>query len=173
MVVKLSAREMAQCSQAAAMRWQLARASDVGNQRRDGNRDDDALDRLGVMAELVVAKIFDLDHQHLIGVDDGTDLWVDDLSIDVKATFHDGGHLLFKSREAFKADCSVLVCQLAPDTYRVAGYASKQTFLKKAQEKDFGHGPGWALEQEELDPLGKLWQYARSLAVAPKQMAGA
>lgn len=147
------------------MRWQLNRASGIGNQRRDGNRDDDALDSLGVMAERVVAKVFDIDHQHLMGVDDGADLWLDDLSIDVKSTFHESGRLLFKSRESFKADAAVLVCQLTQDTYKVVGYASRQTFLDKAREIDLGHGPSWAMEQSELSPLGQLWQYARSKAM--------
>ena len=54
MLVSLTQKEVAQCHQAAAMRWQLARASGVVNQRRDKGRSDADLDLLGVKAELAV-----------------------------------------------------------------------------------------------------------------------
>ena len=128
MLVSLTPKEVAQCNQAAAMRWQLARASGVVNQRRDKGRSDADLDLLGVKAELAVSKVFDLDHIHAAGVDDGRDVWLDDISIDVKATFYPTGRLLFKKREAFKADCSILVCQQAPDRMHVVGYIPKTHF---------------------------------------------
>ena len=65
MLVHLTPKEVAQCNQAAAMRWQLARASGVVNQRRDKGRSDADLDLLGVKAELAVSKVFDLDHIHV------------------------------------------------------------------------------------------------------------
>ena len=96
MLVQLSLKEMSQCNQAAAMRWQLARASGIVNQRRDQVKSQQDLDLLGVKAEVAVSKVFNIPHQHAIGVDDGCDLWLDDISVDVKATFHKSGRLLFK-----------------------------------------------------------------------------
>ena len=162
MLVKLSPKEMSKCNQAAALRWQLARASGVVNQRRDNGRSDADLDLLGVKAEVAVSKVFNLDHDYSMGVDDGHDLWLDDISVDVKATFHKGGRLLFKKKESFKADCAVLVCQLRPDQFNVAGYASKATFMDKAEELDLGHGKGWAMDQADLSALERLWFAART-----------
>ena len=163
MLVNLTQKEVAQCNQAAAMRWQLARASGVVNQRKDKGRSDADLDLLGVKAELAVSKVFDLDHIHAVGVDDGRDVWLDDISVDVKATFYTTGRLLFKKREAFKADCSILVCQQAPDRMHVVGYIPKTHFMDQAYEIDLGHGKGWAMDQENLLPLEKLWGIARSI----------
>ena len=50
MLVTLSLKEMSKCKQAATLRWQLARASGVVNQRRDNGRSDADLDLLGVKA---------------------------------------------------------------------------------------------------------------------------
>ena len=49
--VRLSRQEMLECKQAAALRWQLARASGVANQRKDSNRNDNDVDLLGIKAE--------------------------------------------------------------------------------------------------------------------------
>jgi len=163
MLVKLTPKQVAQCHQAAAMRWQLARASGVVNQRRDKGRSDADLDLLGVKAEFAVSKVFDLDHIHAVGVDDGRDIWLGDISVDVKATFYTTGRLLFKKPEAFKADCSILVCQQSPDLMHVVGYIPRTHFLDQAYEIDLGHGKGWAMDQENLLPLSKLWEVSRSI----------
>ena len=162
MIVNLSDRDIAECTQAATMRWQLARASGVQNQRRDKGRSDADLDLLGVKAEVAVSKVFDLNHNHAIGVDDGRDLWLDDISIDVKATFYSTGRLLFKKRESFKADCAVLVCQFSPTKFNVVGYISRPMFLAQAHEIDLGHGKGWAMDQDQLNPMEKLWLHVQS-----------
>ena len=45
--------------QAATLRWQLARASGIDNQRRDARSDAD-IDLIGVKAEMAVAKVLQL-----------------------------------------------------------------------------------------------------------------
>jgi len=160
MIVKLSPKEMSNCKQAATFRWQLARACGVANQRRDQGRNDNDLDLLGIQAEVCVAKVFDIEHNPFqLGVDSGEDMWLGDLSIDVKSTFYPRGKLLFKNMESFKADCSVLVCKQEEDTFRVAGYCSQKTFSKLSKPMDLGHGVGMVLDQGELSPIEKLWAY--------------
>ena len=58
MLVTLTPKEMSKCNQAATLRWQLARASGVSNQRRDKGRSDADLDLLGVKAELMLRPRF-------------------------------------------------------------------------------------------------------------------
>lgn len=161
MLVQLSPKEMSQCNQAAAMRWQLARASGIVNQRRDQVKSQQDLDLLGVKAELAVSRVFNLEHQHAVGVDDGRDIWLDDISIDVKATFHKSGRLLFKDKQSFKADCAVLVCQIELNKMNVVGYASHALFMDKAKEVDLGYGPCMAMDQDELNSLERLWYAGR------------
>ena len=99
--VRLTRSEISEAKQASALRWQLARASGVQNQRRDGRPDGD-IDLLGVKAEISVAKALQLPYKAAaLGIDSGADLWADDIGIDVKSTFYQAGKLLFKSLESF------------------------------------------------------------------------
>jgi hypothetical protein len=34
--------------------------------------------------------------------------------------------------------------------------------MEKAKELDLGHGKGWAMDQDELSPLERLWFAART-----------
>ena len=101
--IRLTRSEISEAKQAASLRWQLARASGVANQRRD-NRSDGDIDLLGVKAEIAVAKILNLPYRaSALGIDSGADIWADDIGIDVKSTFYQTGKLLFKSLDAFVA----------------------------------------------------------------------
>ena len=158
MIVKLSKKEIAFCEQAAALRWQLARVSGVKNQRRDKGRSDNDLDLLGIKAETAVAKVLNVEHNPFqIGIDSGSDIWLDEISIDVKSTFYENGKLLFKNKEAFRAFCSVLVCEIDTSTMKIAGFISKEKFMSLCYSIDLGHGVGVAVNQSELACISKLW----------------
>ena len=161
MIVTLSRKELSDCKQAATLRWQLARLSGVVNQRKDKGRTDQDLDFLGIKAELAVSKVFDLDFNPIqLGVDDGADMFLHNISIDVKSTFYPHGKLLFKSKKSFKSNCSVLVAKVDEDRMNVVGFATKTMFLEQAEQNDLGHGKGWMMEQHVLLPLSKLWEVA-------------
>jgi hypothetical protein len=79
----------------------------VFNQRKDNSRSDDDVDKLGLKGEFVVSKLFNINfNPSLIGIDDGCDLWINEISIDVKSTFYENGKLLFKSPDAFNLSLS-------------------------------------------------------------------
>ena len=159
MIVTLSRQDLSLCKQGATLRWQLARLSGVTNQRKDKNRSDQDLDMLGLMAELAVAKVFSIKHSPFqMGVDDGSDMYLGNISIDVKSTFYPTGKLLFKSKASFKSDCAVLACKIAKNQINVVGFIPRSIFLDKAIEINLGHGKGWAIEQNQLMQLGKLWE---------------
>jgi hypothetical protein len=85
MLVKINHQNLSKCRQAATGRWQLARMSGVGNQKRDTGRSDNDIDFLGVRAEYSVAQIFQLDYEPTaLGIDAGMDMWCADVSLDVK-----------------------------------------------------------------------------------------
>ena len=151
---------MLECKQAAALRWQLARASGVANQRKDSNRNDNDVDLLGIKAEIAVSKVLGCNHNVFqLGVDDGVDMFLGDISIDVKSTFHENGKLLFKSLEAFRANCSVLVTASDQDDVMIiAGYVPKKIFKADALETDLGHGNCFTMEQIYLRPIEGLWK---------------
>lgn len=158
-LVSLTRAEIAQCKQAAALRWQLARASGVVNQRKDTDSSDDDIDYLGIRAELAAAKVLGCDYTpSALGIDEGIDMFIDDLSIDVKSTFHQSGKLLFKSLPAFKSDIAILVTATAwEEKMNVCGWVSQDRFKEKAEETDFGKGTCWTMGQEHLAPLKNLW----------------
>ena len=159
MIIKLSPRDISMCKQGANLRWQIARASGVGNQKRDLTREDSDLDFLGLKAELSVAKILGIEHNLFqLGIDDGADLWYGDISIDVKATFHKNGRLLFKSKQSFRSNCAILVCQENEEEMNVVGYIPRKVFLSDCYEKDLGHGVGFMMDQSNLRPLSNLWE---------------
>lgn len=151
---------MLECKQAAALRWQLARASGVANQRKDSNRNDNDVDLLGIKAEIAVSKVLGCNHNVFqLGVDDGVDMFLGDISIDVKSTFHENGKLLFKSLEAFRANCSVLVTACDQDDVMIiAGYIPRKNFKSDALETDLGHGNCFTMEQIYLRPIEGLWK---------------
>jgi len=156
--IKLSASEMSDCRQAANFRWQLSRMSGMVNQKVDESRTEDVVEMLGVKAELAVAKCLDIPHFFQPGFDDGSDMFLGDISIDVKATFHAGGQLLFRSAEHFKANCAVLVTSTeADDVMLLAGWLPRKQFLVCAVEVDLGRGPTLACKQDELLPMSELW----------------
>jgi hypothetical protein len=160
MLVKINHQNLSKCRQAATGRWQLARMSGVGNQKRDTGRSDNDIDFLGVRAEYSVAQIFQLDYEPTaLGIDAGMDMWCADVSLDVKSTFHSNGRMLFKSVEAFKSSVCVLVS--ATDDVAVMdvrGWAARSEFADLAERVDLGHGPCWILSNERLRPLPELWE---------------
>jgi len=161
MIVRFSRQDLSECEQAASLRWQLARASGVANQRRDKSRTDHDIDLLGVKGELAVARIFQIDHDiHKGGIDMNIDMWDNDVSFDVKATFTQAGHLLFKQKQYFKADVAILVTPNdIPDSVMVAGWIGRKEFLEKAQDVDFGSGPSVAMGYNDLRPIPELWKF--------------
>jgi len=158
-LVTLTKAEISQCKQAAALRWQLARASGVVNQRKDTDSSDDDVDYLGIRGELAVAKVLGCDYTpSALGIDEGIDMFINDLSIDVKSTFHQSGKLLFKSIPAFKSDIAILVTATAwEEKMNVCGWVSLGRFKEKAEESDFGKGTCWTMDQDQLAPLKNLW----------------
>ena len=127
--VRLNRQEMLECRQAATLRWQ-SRAMGVPNQRKDGKRNDNDVDQLGIKGEAAVAKVLGCQHNVFqYSSDFGVDMFLGDISIDVKTTFHQNGKLLFKSLDAFKSKCSVLVTASdEEDVMIIAGYIPRKIF---------------------------------------------
>lgn len=156
--VRLTRSEISEAKQASALRWQLARASGVQNQRRDGRSDGD-IDLLGVKAEIAVAKALQLPYKAAaLGIDSGADLWADDVGIDVKSTFYQSGKLLFKSLESFAAEYAILVtASEEDDVMRVIGGIGRDRFKSDSFQTDLGKGLCWVVEQNMLTPIEDVW----------------
>ena len=156
--VRLTRSEMSEVKQAAALRWQLARASGVVNQRKDIRSDAD-IDLLGLKAEMAVAKALQLPYRASdLGIDSGADMWSEDVSIDVKATYHKSGKLLFKSLDSFVAEYAILVTiSDDEDLMRIVGGMGRDRFKLEAVETDLGRGICWVVPQDILTPIEGVW----------------
>jgi hypothetical protein len=163
--VKLSKAEVSACEQGAALRWQMARSSGVADQQKAPQ---DNIDLLGIKAELAVSKVLQLQYSPAaLGIDNGTDMWAGDWSIDVKASFHERGRLLFKSKESFRADMSVLVTATDdPAVMLIEGGISHKRFMAEAKAVNLGHGVCWIVERHELTPIEEIWLAITKIRVA-------
>lgn len=138
------------------MRTQMARASGVVNQRRDHGRSDFEIDYLGIRAELAVAKLYNIPFDpRAIGVDAGHDMWVDEhISIDVKASFHGNGHLLFKGLKAFRSDYAIMVAATAfEEVMHICGWVSRERFIRESESGEqmaSGKGTGRIMHRDKL-----------------------
>lgn len=159
MKVRLTKAQLSQCTQAGSFRSQLSRMAGVKNQKMDNSRVDTDIDILGAKAELAVALVFDADFSiNRMGIDDGCDLFLHDIGVDVKSTFYQTGKMLFKSKEAFRADVCVLATATnQPNEICVVGWLPRKQFLEIAKQSDDGKYHGWAVEQDKLRPLEELW----------------
>lgn len=156
MLVKLTKAEMSACDQNAALRWQIARLSNVKDQQKAPQEN---VDLLGIKAEVAVSKVLQLPYSPAaLGIDSGADLWAGDWSIDVKASFHEGGRLLFKSLESFRADMAILVTATDdPAAMLIVGGIGQKRFLSDAKEVNLGHGNCWIVEAHNLAPIEEVW----------------
>ena len=169
MKIRLKRSEIAIAQQAAALRWQLARASGVENKRIDQTRTDNDVDLLGIKAEIAVAKIFNIPFSASeLGVDSGNDLFINagarELSLQVKATFYEKGRLLFAGNKPFTWDAAILVCSTdEPNVMRIDGWISRKDADSAVLIKDLGQGNGRCIEPESLSSIEELWAFIQRM----------
>lgn len=163
MKIRLKRSELAVADQAAALRWQLARASGVKNNRIDKTRSDADVDLLGIKAEIVVAKVLDIPFSASdLGVDSGNDLFIDagsrQLSLQVKATFYQSGRLLFAGNKSFTWDAAILVCSTdQDDVLKIDGWIGRKDAERVLEVKDLGQGSGRCIDPKHLKKISELW----------------
>jgi len=113
----------------------------------------------GFRAEFAIARLFGLDPPEInVLTDGGVDLWIDDLSIDVKFSNNTNGPLIFDTADKFKANCAILVCRTEdPRNMKIAGWMGKRDFCARAYSKDFGYGKRLVVDQKDLSPIEGFW----------------
>ena len=114
---------------------------------------------IGFKAEYAVARVFDADlpSLHLIN-DGGVDIWIDNISVDVKVSNQKDSNLIFDSMDKFKADIALFVIQLGDNKFDLVGWITRGAFERKSKRRDFGYGERLFISPEDLQPIGKLWE---------------
>lgn len=97
----------------------------------------------------------DPDLSHFSGKDDGTDIVIPQLSVQVKLNHYEDGDLYLNEGEELKADVAVLVI---PDGkyLRLAGWIDRDTFEASASTTDYGYGPRKYVAQSSLFGMNTL-----------------
>ena len=154
--VRLSRREFHEATTLGMDTTKICRMQNT-NPRGEQGRDNS--DVLGALAEFAVAKLYGADKPRLNVVSDGgLDLWVGDVSIDVKCTRTD--LLIFDSLDHFKADIAVLVRATdEDDLFDVVGGVSQSAFAQRCFKKDLKYGSKFVMEGKALSPPEKVWLF--------------
>lgn len=151
--VTLSAGEMAVAQQLAAMRNAVARAGKVRNAKM-GPQSDYQTDLDGLVAEIAFAKMMnvypDLSVYPRHG---GVDAVVNGIRIDVKSTRYPHGHLVAVIGKESDAVDRYVLGHVNDNMVRFFGWATSDELIRQENMKDFGHGSGYALPQQQLHPF--------------------
>lgn len=158
MIIKLSEAEVSDCLQAANAITQFNKASGRKNGKIAANRSDREIQHFGCMTELAICKLFDVENRiHTLGADGGIDFWLNNISVDVKATFMKNSGLTFTCLDRFRAKVAILMEHHSENSVKVIGWTSKAFFEKNHIKRDFGYGERCFLEQDKLKPIQELW----------------
>lgn len=161
-MISLSDEDRTRAIDEAHQRGLPKREFGVPTQKRDSGRSDLQIDYYGLLAEIAVEKVLGARHNtHTkLSGDEGHDLTWRDERCEVKFTFYPHGHLLTKGKENVVADRFILVSG-DDKNMTLLGWTDRDTFLKRGEMKDFGHGLGFAMagkdlrSMNEFDPLQK------------------
>ena len=169
MNIQLSREERANGQQAARGRTWFAKSAGAHNKAVSVNTSPMSNELVGVMGEIAVAKLFEVElNLHVMGADSGHDLWVHGRSIDVKAKYGDDNKtkLIFENEDSFKADYVVMVTVVNLYGWcRIDGCEDKAGFLAKATKSELcaGRGECLHLETTQLRGISALWHHVNAL----------
>lgn len=124
------------------------------------NQSREEANALGFKAEFAVARLLGTTLPTInVVTDGGVDLWLDDVSIDVKFTNKQSNGLIFDNEEKFKARLAVLVVPTShDDVMNIAGWIGRNRFLRLAKTKDFGYGSRLVVDVRNLSRIEALWK---------------
>lgn len=154
MLIKLNKEELAIVRQQARLRGQLTSLTRKADEKKS-NYDDFKIDVMGVKAEVAFAKLFNKSIILDRGIDDGTDFYLHDISVDVKGTYDD--KLWFKRENAFKSDVAVVMQfnDYDESVINCLGFTNKKNFLK--HHKVNQTNKTLFLEKQHLWRIDMLW----------------
>jgi hypothetical protein len=120
------------------------------NQKID-SRKDLIVEIEGLMGEYAASLIYDVPVNKDYEADKGWDLVIYGYKVDIKATRHLYGVLLFTSLKHFKADVGMLAVITSKDTVKLSGWTTKMEFEAFSEYHPVKIGwKGYGLKQSQL-----------------------
>jgi hypothetical protein len=158
MKIELNEFEQTAAKSIAKARYRNARSKNIED-KKIGGQSNWQTDLEGIASEIAAAKALNLYPDLEVGHIPIADLTLDGLTIDVKSTTYDTGHLLAtRTKLDRQCDLYVLVVGTFP-SYELRGWASRSQLFRDKNLKDLGRGRGYALEQSELNSIDRLISY--------------
>lgn len=167
-MVRLTPQEMDECIRAGKHRFHSSRDAKVVNQLQCQHTDENSpvRDIQGIKAEFAVAKLFNVKlNTFQFGADNGIDLWIDDFSVDVKATAykHDGKnqpHFLIMNTKTLRAKIGILgIIGEEEDANEVDVFGWTTKAIWEATKKPWPMNPkDDCLEASQLLAIHRLWE---------------
>lgn len=166
--MQLSQTELAIADRIARERHKASRDADIPNQKI-GPQSDYATDLNGMLAEIAVAKALNVYPDLTINAQaGGIDLTYMGTTIDVKGTEYTDGMLLAPTWKQHKKSAEVFVLvtldwpgdeyEETPDIV-IPGWAKADRLLQSENIVNFGHGPGFGLDQDDLRDIEELAKF--------------
>jgi len=160
MKIKLSRQEMHECQVLGQDTVKICKMQKLPP-RLDTSDENRVLSNVqGFRAEYAVAKVFGCTLPSFnIVTDGGVDLWIDDISVDVKLTKKPKGDLIFDDFTKFKSDIAILVATTNTESvYEILGWIDRNSFEAEAKDMDYGYGSRKVVESKGLMPIENLWK---------------
>jgi hypothetical protein len=134
----------------------------------DRNNTSYGINIIGHLGEQAIGQAlgFPVDTTVLVGGDNGSDMVIDGMTIQVKTSQLKS--LIFNQLWQFKSDIAILVQYVGEDKTKseedprfvILGYVDKATFKEKHYRKDYGYGERYVMDAQDLIPIESL-QFAR------------
>lgn len=130
----------------------------------DRNNTSEGINIIGHLGEQAIGQAlgFPVDTTVLVGGDNGSDMTVGDITIQVKTSQLKS--LIFNAPWLFKSDIAILVQFVGEDKTRseedprfvIWGYVDKATFKQNHYKRDYGYGERLVMDAKDLLPIESL-----------------
>ena len=171
MLIQLSPKDSHTASTLGADTVALCKMQGFNPRLENASQSREEANAFGYKAEFAVARLFNCEPPVLnVLSDGGIDLWIGNVSVDVKFTNKEYGSLIFDNLDKFRAQIAILVGRTDdPNVMRVNGWMSKKNFAARCQSKNFGYGDRLIVEWDNLNSIESLWKIFAELKFAPNK----
>ena len=159
MKVRLSKRDMLEAELMARDTVFMLERMSISPRLENNNQSRLDANIFGFMAEFAVCRVLGTEPPRLnFATDGGVDLWLGDVTIDVKYTARKTSKLIFDSVDKFKSQVAILVTATDNmDVMEILGWCSKGRFIEDSYSKDFGYGKRLVMDADKLQPIEQFW----------------